>query len=165
MQTTSKLLVSLLAGVPLSAGQKTEVTVIDRQDSALRYAYALPGSSTTNTGADIGCVGVANTVNCSGSARSTTSTMPPRTISYDVIGATLSLKLPDGRIAIVNCNGKLNLTDFSRMNQALRSCRVPLTSKLEAEFDGNKAKLRWPVSVDGKKFESETYRIIAVADK
>jgi hypothetical protein len=36
---------------------------------------------------------------------------------------------------------------------------------IQAEFDGNKAKLRWLVSIDGKKFESETYKILAVLDK
>ena len=46
-----------------------------------------------------------------------------------------------------------------------RSCREPLISKVEVEFNGNKAKLKWPVSLDGKKMESETYRIIAVLGK
>jgi hypothetical protein len=33
------------------------------------------------------------------------------------------------------------------------------------EFDGDKAKLKWPVSLDGKKNESETYKILAVVSK
>jgi len=40
-----------------------------------------------------------------------------------------------------------------------------LVADIHAEFDGDKAKLRWPVSIDGKKFESETYKIVAVLDK
>jgi hypothetical protein len=46
-----------------------------------------------------------------------------------------------------------------------RSCRIPLATKIDAEFSGDKAKLRWPVSIDGKKWESETYKILAVLDK
>ena len=30
---------------------------------------------------------------------------------------------------------------------------------------GDKAKLNWPVSIDGKKMESETYKILAVLAK
>ncbi|MGH9685159.1 MAG: hypothetical protein ACRD4S_16290 [Candidatus Acidiferrales bacterium] len=45
----------------------------------------------------------------------------------------------------------------------VRSCRVPLVDEFEADFHGDKAKLIWPTSLDGKKTASETYRIIAVA--
>jgi hypothetical protein len=40
---------------------------------------------------------------------------------------------------------------------------VPLVNDFEATFDGDKAKLFWPTSLDGKKVESETYKIIAVS--
>jgi hypothetical protein len=39
---------------------------------------------------------------------------------------------------------------------------MPLVDDVQAEFDGDKAKLKWPVSLDGKKLESETYKILAV---
>jgi hypothetical protein len=81
-----------------------------------------------------------------------------------VQGATLSLQLPDGRIAVVNCKGKFNWSDWSNPNM-YRSCRVPLVADVQAEFDGDKAKLKWSVSIDGKKMESETYKILAVLDK
>jgi hypothetical protein len=42
---------------------------------------------------------------------------------------------------------------------------MPLVSDIQVEFKGKNAKLVWPVSVDGKTFESETYRIIAVQDR
>ena len=45
------------------------------------------------------------------------------------------------------------------------ACRMPLVNNIQAEFDGDKAKLRWKVSIDGKKWESETYKILAVLDK
>jgi hypothetical protein len=33
---------------------------------------------------------------------------------------------------------------------------------IQAEFKGDSAKLTWSVSIDGKKTQSETYKIIAV---
>jgi hypothetical protein len=38
-------------------------------------------------------------------------------------------------------------------------------NNIQVQFHGDKAKLRWPVSIDGKKLESETYKILAVLDK
>ena len=35
----------------------------------------------------------------------------------------------------------------------------------QTEFNKDNAKLVWPVSLDGKKMESETYKILAVLDK
>ncbi len=37
--------------------------------------------------------------------------------------------------------------------------------EIQAEFKGDKAKLRWSVSLDGKKTQSETYKILAVMEK
>jgi len=37
------------------------------------------------------------------------------------------------------------------------NCRLPLTNTVEAEFDGDKAKLEWS---DGKKKQNETYKIL-----
>lgn len=36
---------------------------------------------------------------------------------------------------------------------------MPLVGNIEAEFKSDNAKLIWPVSLDGKKMESETYKI------
>jgi len=38
-------------------------------------------------------------------------------------------------------------------------------TNIEADFHGDKAKLEWVVSLDGKKKESETYKILAVLPK
>lgn len=46
-----------------------------------------------------------------------------------------------------------------------RSCRMPLVENIQAEFHGDKAKLIWVVSLDGKKMQSETYKVLAVLDK
>jgi hypothetical protein len=42
---------------------------------------------------------------------------------------------------------------------------MPLVNNIQAEFRGDKAKLEWPVSLDGKKTQSETYKVLAVLDK
>jgi hypothetical protein len=42
---------------------------------------------------------------------------------------------------------------------------VPLVEDVEADFHGDKAKLQWVVSLDGKKGQSETYKVLAVLPK
>jgi len=42
---------------------------------------------------------------------------------------------------------------------------MPLVENIEAEFHGDKAKLIWVVSLDGKKMQSETYKVLAILDK
>ena len=37
--------------------------------------------------------------------------------------------------------------------------------QIQVEFSGDKAKMIWPVSIDGKKLQSETYKILGVLDK
>jgi len=39
---------------------------------------------------------------------------------------------------------------------------MPIVDDIQAEFKGNKAKLKWPASIDGKKLDSETYKILGV---
>ena len=73
-----------------------------------------------------------------------------------------ALKLPDGRLVIVNCVSKY-APRGDYVNR--RSCRVPLIDEIKAEFDGDKAKLLWPVSIDGKKTQSETYKILGIFPK
>ena len=46
--------------------------------------------------------------------------------SYQVRGATLALQLPDGRVAVVNCDSKTNWTEWS-MNAAARA--LPYTRR------------------------------------
>jgi hypothetical protein len=70
--------------------------------------------------------------------------------------------LPDGRVVVVNCESKYK---FKADSINRRSCRRPLVADIQAEFDGNKAKLKWIVSIDGKKTESENYKILAILNK
>jgi hypothetical protein len=47
------------------------------------------------------------------------------------------------------------------------SPRLPhaIVTNIEAAFDKDSAKLIWPVSIDGKKTEAETYKIFGILDK
>jgi hypothetical protein len=40
-----------------------------------------------------------------------------------------------------------------------------MVERVEAEFIGESAKLKWAVGTDGKKTESEIYRVVAMLDK
>lgn len=145
------------------AGQGFCVKIIDRQYHETHYTYFVPGYSTANANTNVNCFGGDVGVTCSGSTRATGITVPPSVGSFDVRGATFSLQLPDGRIAVVNCESKFKERLAGPGNR--RSCRMPLVDDIGAEFDGDKAKLMWVVSIDGKKMESETYKILGVLDK
>lgn len=128
-----------LACATSAAAQKLDVKIINRQDSSQSYEYA--------------------TFNTFGSSVATAAGA-----TFQVQGATLTLQLPDGRIAVVNCEYKF----AEHMAGAIgnrRSCHVPLVDEISAEFHESDAKLTWVVSIDGKKTQSETYKILAVADK
>jgi len=142
--------------------QKTEVTIINRQNSDTAYSAVIPGHSGSTASSSVNCSAGSYNVNCSGSSHSNGWSTSPREVSYSVVGSTLSLLLPDGRVAVVNCVSKYKPRgDY--INK--RSCRIPLTNTIQVEFKGKGAKLFWPVSLDGKKLESETYNILGVFDK
>jgi hypothetical protein len=84
--------------------------------------------------------------------------------TFKVHGATFTLQLPDGRLAIVNCESKFAEHMAGRVGNR-RSCRTPFVDNIQADFNGDNAKLIWPVSLDGKKMQSETYKILGVLDK
>lgn len=149
--------------VPLQAAKKLTVRVIDKVDNETSYRYVVPGSTSTTTNAKANCFDGTATVSCTGSSTSTTSTAPATVGGYDVRGATLSLQLPDGRVAVVNCDSKANWTGVSTPR---RGCRIPaLNSTIEAEFNGDKVKLRWRIGIDGEKGLEETYKLIALLEK
>jgi archaellum component FlaF (FlaF/FlaG flagellin family) len=142
--------------------QKLAVKIIDRQNNDTEYTYIVGGYSSSTSNTDVNCYGNGSNVNCNGSTMTTGVSTPARQGSYRVRGATFSLQLPDGRVAVVNCEGKYRLR-FDHVNT--RSCRIPLVDDIQAEFVGGKAKLKWSVSLDGKTMESETYKILAVLAK
>ncbi len=164
--TGMRKLVGFGAAMMLCAGsalaQKMDVKIIDRRTGETGYNYQVPGHADSTSRDSANCYGSGNSVNCSGSGTSNTTYTSPRNISYSVVGATLSLLLPDGRIAVVNCVSKYKPRgDY--INR--RSCRMPIVDDISVDFKGKGAKLFWPVSLDGKKMEYETYNILAVLPK
>jgi len=153
----------IVAAAPAFA-QKLTVKIINRQNNETDYTYVVPGYARSNSNTNVNCFGNVNNVNCNGATTTTGAIVPAQQVSYHVRGATFSLQLPDGRVAVVNCESKF-AERFAGPQGNRRSCRMPLVDDIEAEFDGDKAKLKWPVSIDGKKMESETYKILAVLAK
>jgi len=147
-----------------ASAQKLAVKIINRQDNDTDYTYVVPGHFNSQSDSNVTCDGGDNNVNCNGSTTTTGSSVPARQVSYHVRGATFTLQLPDGRAVIVNCESKF-AEHFAGRAGNHRSCRVPLVENIQAEFQGDKAKLVWVVSLDGKKTQSETYKIIAILDK
>jgi hypothetical protein len=116
------------------SAQMLNVKIIDRQDREDSYDYAAVYNN----------VAVGRT--------------------FKVHGATFTLQLPDGRLAIVNCEGKF-AEHFAGRAGNQRSCRIPVVDNIQVDFKGDKAKLIWPVSLDGTKMQSETYKILGILDK
>lgn len=138
MRTVVALCLLIAGLVPIAAAQKLNVKIVNREDHDSSYDYAGVysfGASTTATAT-----------------------------TFHVTGATLTLQLPDGRMAVVNCASKF-AEHFAGPAGNRRSCHVPLVDTIQADFHGDSAKLSWNVSIDGKKSQSETYKILAVLDK
>ena len=144
------------------------VTIVDRKNSDTLYTYVSPALATPAPAPDPNCAGPATratppstsvNVHCGATSSTKTAFRPSLERGYAVRGTTFTLKLPDGRHLVVNCQN----TDVLGLDGTRRrSCRTPLVDQITAEFDGENAKLIWPASDDGKKTESETYRILAI---
>lgn len=161
--TASLSSASLLCAVPASA-QKLNVKIIDRQDNETDYTYVVPAQWFSNSNTNVNCGGTDTNVNCNGTTNTTGTVLPAHQVPYHVRGATFTLQLPDGRGAVVNCESKFKERMAGRAGNH-RSCRIPLVENIEAEFHGDNAKLIWVVSLDGKKMQSETYKVLAILDK
>lgn len=153
----------LVYAVPASA-QKLAVKIIDRQEHDNTYNYFTPGYSTANSNTNVNCSDYGSSINCSGNTTTNGTDIPAQRGSFSVRGATFSLLLPDGRIAVVNCDVKF-AEHFAGAAGNHRNCRQPLVNDIQADFHGDKAKLEWVVSLDGKKTASETYKVLAILDK
>ena len=145
-------------------GQKYDVKIIDRQTHDTDYSYVVPGTFNSQSNSSANCVSAGTVVDCNGTASTSGYNTPAHQVSFSVKGATLALQIPDGRIAVVNCESKF-AERMAGIRGNKRSCRIPLVDAITAEFNGDKAKLEWIVSLDGKKKQSETYKVIAVLDK
>jgi hypothetical protein len=146
---------------PVVNAQKLDLKIIDRQYSTTEYTYVAPAYFTSQSNSSVSCFGG---VTCNGSTTTTGFVVPPRQISFQVRGATFILQLPDGRGVVVNCDSKF-AERFAGPQGNRRSCRMPLVDDVHVEFNGDKAKLVWVVSLDGKTTQSETYKVLAVLDK
>jgi hypothetical protein len=140
------------------------VKIVDRQSNETEYTYIVPGQFTSQADSYANCNGSDSYVNCSGSTTTHGYTTPAHQVSYHVRGATFTLQLPDGRLAVVNCESKFKERMAGPAGNH-RSCRQPLVENIQADFRGDKAKLEWVVSLDGKKTQSETYKILAILDR
>jgi hypothetical protein len=128
------MVVFILLCIGSVSAQQLQVKIIDRQDKEDSYDYVAVYNNTA--------VGK----------------------TFKVHGATFTLQLPDGRLAIVNCESKF--AEHMRGPAGNhRSCRAPVVDNIEADFKGDNAKLIWPVSLDGKKMQTETYKILGIFDK
>jgi hypothetical protein len=163
---TLKLAIPLLIlAFPASLfAQKFDVKIVGRQDNETEYTYVVPGHYSSQSNSSANCYGSDSSVNCSGSTTTNGFATPAHEVSFHVRGATFSLLLPDGRVAVVNCESKFK-ERFAGPAGNHRSCRQPLVDNIQVDFHGDKAKLEWVVSLDGKKKDSETYKILAVLDK
>jgi hypothetical protein len=134
MKWTTAVAGLILVCATSASAQKLDVKIIDRQDKEDAYDYAAVYNN----------VAVGK--------------------SFKVHGATFTLQLPDGRLAVVNCESKFAEHMAGRVGNR-RSCRMPLVDIIQVDFHGDNAKLTWPVSIDGKKMQSETYKILGVLDR
>jgi hypothetical protein len=157
-------IVFVLAVSTHAVGQQLDVKIVDRQNNETEYTYVVPGRLSSQSSSFMNCNVNDSNVNCNGTTSSTGFITPARQVSYNVRGATFSLQLPDGRIAVVNCESKF-AEHFAGRAGNHRSCRQPIVDTIDADFRGDKAKLEWVVSLDGKKKDSETYKILGILDK
>jgi hypothetical protein len=147
-----------------ASAQKLTVTILNRQDNDTDYTYVVPGHFNTQSTSNVSCYGGDSNVNCNGSTTASGLTTPAEQVPFHVRGATFTLQLPDGRAAVVNCESKFK-ERMAGPRGNHRSCRIPLVDTIQADFHGNNAKLMWVVSLDGKKTQSETYKILAILAK
>ena len=147
----------ILTCVGTAAAQKFDVKIVDHRDSESDYSYVVSSHFSSESNTQVNCY----SSSCNGSTSTSGYVTPAHEVPFHVRGATLTLQLPDGRLAVVNCESKF-AERFAGPQGNHRSCRVPLVEEVEVDFHADKAKLEWVVSLDGKKRQSETYKVLAV---
>ena len=154
----------LLCSASVLIAQEYDVKIVDRKDNETDYSYVVPSYSSSHSDSSANCSMTDTNINCNGSTTNNGYSTPAHQVSFHVRGTTFMLLLPDGRAAVVNCESKFAERMAGRAGNH-RDCRMPLVDNIQAEFKGDKAKLEWVVSLDGKKMQSETYKVLAVMDK
>ena len=147
-----------------ASAQRLVVKIVNRQNNETDYTYVVPGSFSSQSNSNANCYGSDANVNCNGTTTTTGLSMPAQQVSYHVRGATFTLQLPDGRAVVVNCESKFK-ERMAGPRGNHRSCRIPLVDEINADFHGDSAKLEWVVSIDGKKLQSETYKVLGILGK
>jgi hypothetical protein len=163
MKLAIAVLLLLCPGAPLLA-QKYNVKIVDRKDNDTDYSYFVNSHFSSQSNGSANCNATETNINCNGSSTTNGYSTPAHQVSFHVRGATFTLLLPDGRAAVVNCVSKF-AEHMAGPRGNHRDCRTPLVDDIQAEFKGDKAKLEWVVSLDGKKMESETYKVLAILEK
>jgi hypothetical protein len=148
--------ISSIFAMDSARAQKLDASVLYRQNSDVAYHAVIPGYSGQNADVTGACTLDPDPANCPSTGNS--DGVP----AYTLIGTTLSLGLPDGRIAVVNCIDR-HSTKGNFINR--HNCGVPMGEHVGVEFNGPSAKLTWPAGMDGKRIQSETYKIVAVLAK
>jgi hypothetical protein len=149
------LLGCLLSSVSTVSAQKIDATVLYRQNSDTGYTVLVPGFAPEGA---VDCAAdIANDA-CSQAV----PTAAPGQPSLSVTGTTLSLLLPDGRVAVVNCPNRYSFKGTA-INR--RTCAMPLVEHVEAQFAGSRATLKWLIGSNDRKIESEKYTVVAFLDK
>lgn len=150
---------SLALSAASATAQKVPVSVLYRQDSDVTYHAVIPGYSGPNADVTGACTLDPDPANC---PDPNLNSDPKGTPTYLLSGTTLSLGLPDGRIALVNCISR-HSANGNYINR--HSCGMPMSERADAEFIGQSAKLIWVLAPNGNKTESETYRVVALLPK
>lgn len=159
---TGIAIVYLSSCVCSASAQKLDVSVLYRQDSDVNYFAVIPGyTSQAASDSSPNCTLDPNPADCTPSTAANGLLSERGDVAYNVVGTTLSLLLPDGRVALVNCVNKYS-PKGNYINR--RNCGMPLVDHVQAEFSGKTAKLKWSAGPDGKA-ESEIYKIVAFLDK
>jgi len=121
--------VFVLSTVAPAFSQRLTVKIVNPQDNETGYTYVVPGFSSSNSNTNVKCWGDSSNVNCNGSTTTTGVSTPGQEVSYHVRGATCSLQLPDGRVAVGNCESKFAEHRAGPAGNH-RSCRVPLVDEI-----------------------------------
>ena len=110
--------IALILACPVPAlAQRLDVKVVDRRDNETEYTYLVPGQFSSYANSSANCAVNDTNVNCNGSTTTNGYTIPAQQVSYHVRGATFSLQLPDGRIAVVIA--KASSQSISQVAQAI----------------------------------------------
>jgi hypothetical protein len=150
-------MVLLPGSVHLCSAQKVEATVLYRQNSDNSYSAVIPRADGSKVEGTVDCAADVANEACSNPSQGVVPGQP----YFNVTGTTVSLLLPDGRVALINC---LNKYSFKGNYINRRSCAMPMVPQVQADLDGKNAKLKWSAGPENAKIESETYRIVALLD-